>query len=181
MGSMISMMGSMISMKNTGAETFCDDVDLTVLGLGIIAGMRTFSAPAVICLTLSKDTPEADSGPLLAVAGSRWALWLSMLLASGEMAADKLSGMPDRTDPPSMAARICSGALCGAVVSRAAKRHAIGGALLGGLAAAGSTFLTFHLRGKLAGKIPGTLAAIAEDAVVIAWGRGIINRADLVR
>jgi len=168
-------------MKNTDAETFCDAVNLTVLGLGIIAGMRAFSAPAVVCLKLSQDISARSLGPWLTLGASRRAVWIAMLLAGGELVADKLPAAPNRTDPLSLAARVSSGALCGAVVSRVAKRDVIAGALLGGLAAAGSTFLTFHWRRKLADSIPAPLAAIAEDAAVIACGRAIINLGDRAR
>lgn len=168
-------------MRNTEAEGLYDAVDLTVLGLGVIAGMRAFSAPAVVCLKLSKDAAAVEPGPWLTLASSRQAAWFWTLLAAGEMVADKVPGMPNRTDPLSLVGRISSGAVCGALVSRSARRNAIGGALLGALSAAGSTFLTYHFRQKLANRISDPLAAVAEDAVVIACGRAILNSRNRVR
>lgn len=135
-----------------------------VLGAGLIAGLRSFSAPAAVSSALAEQTElAAQAAPFL------------RLLALGEMFADKLPFAPDRTKPPLFAARVLIGAGAGVAVAAAYKRNLVLGALLAAAAAAFGTYAGFTLR-KLATDrlgLPDTLVALVEDAAVIAAGRAL--------
>ena len=99
------------------------------------------------------------------------------VLAVGEALADKLPFMPNRTDPPAVAARAVSGGLSGAAICSSAKRSMLAGALIGAAAAVGATFGAYKLR-KWAGEhshLPHPLIAILEDATVAGCGLLVLS------
>jgi uncharacterized membrane protein len=117
-----------------------------------------------------------DADPVVAFAVS--AAPLLRALALGEMAVDKLPGIPNRTAPPALAGRILLGALSGFLLARASGRSVLPAVLLAGLAALASAFLGLRLRlllGKLM-PLPG-MAALIEDAVVFSAARAFVDRA----
>lgn len=140
----------------------------TAIGLGIIAGMRAFSAPAGLSHFLRKH--PAPSGKLVRFFRSNPAAVTFTLLALAEMGGDKIPGIPDRISPPGLAGRSLSGALTGALLFKAARKKPLTGALLGGAAALAATFASFYLRKMLTEgtDIPDAVCGAAEDAVVIA-------------
>ena len=82
------------------------------------------------------------------------------------------SSHQDRTEPPPLLGRIAMGALSGAIVAAWRGGPATGAALVGGIAAAASTYLAYQLR-KAAGQatgVPDPLLGLAEDALVIVAG-----------
>ena len=94
------------------------------------------------------------------------------VLALGEMLADKLPFIPNRTQAGPLIARAVSGAVSGAAFSKGQKRSAIFGALCGVAAAIGATYGAFKLR-QMADQrlhIPDTVVAVAEDALVATAG-----------
>ena len=113
------------------------------------------------CIDL-RDTPLAFLGATPAIA-------ITSLLAIGELVADKLPSIPNRTEPGSLAARAVSGALCGAALCAAAKESAGAGAVLGGLGAVAGAFAGYEIRRKAvrALEAPDFTVALAEDAVAI--------------
>lgn len=133
-----------------------------VLGAGLIAGLRSFSAPAAVSVALAERyVLAAQLTPTLQV------------LAVGEMLADKLPIMPARTAPPALAGRAMTGALSGAALADAAGRSRITGALLAGAVAIASSYAALALRSALGQRlaVPDPLIALVEDAVVIVAGR----------
>jgi uncharacterized membrane protein len=115
--------------------------------VGAAAGLRTFTGPAALALR-----GRLPGGRAVAV------------LAAGELVGDKTPWVPARTDPPSLAGRTTSGALCGVVLAGPP------GAAVGALAAAGSTFASYRARralGELTG-LPDPVIGVAEDGVAIA-------------
>jgi uncharacterized membrane protein len=91
-------------------------------------------------------------------------------LAVGELIADKLPFMPDRTRAIPLITRAVMGGLSGAAVCAYRKRNVPLGAALGALAAVGAAFAAFKLRKKLSETLPGPLVGLAEDAVVATSG-----------
>lgn len=141
-------------------------VYLLALLIGIVAGLRTMSAPAGLAW-----------GAWLgwyAVAGT-WASfmahWIAVLvfsiLALAELVTDQLPSTPSRKVPMQFGARIVSGAFCGAVIGTA------GGSLVGGLVAGiiGAVIGTLggaDIRGCLARAFGRDLpAALIEDVVAV--------------
>lgn len=143
------------------------------LGLGVLAGMRSMSAPALVSRRLTgRPLSGALHGASGLLAGTGRARALAVL-AAGEMAADKSSRLPARTQPAALVGRALSGALVGAV---AGERGGAGGrlraALLGAGAAVAASFVLAALR-RLATErmhVPNALAGLAEDAAVVALG-----------
>lgn len=145
----------------------------TVIGLGAIAGMRTCSGPVFTCASLSR-AKDLDS-LVLDFLGSTSVRRAVTIAAAGEMIADKLPGIPSRTAKALIAGRIISGAACGAAIARIDRRSAVGGAVLGAIAAFGAAHLTFRIRRQLARCVPDPIVGLAEDVLVIATGRAIVN------
>jgi uncharacterized membrane protein len=147
--------------------------------LGVIAGMRSMSAPAFVSnhFAYSPETALAQS-PLKGLGSSTTACVLT-LMALGEVGADKLPGIPNRTAPGPLGARAVSGGVCGAAVFLAAGKSAGQGAALGASAAIAFTFAAYFLRrqaGKVT-KIPDFFLAAAEDALVLGLGLRIFAEA----
>ena len=139
---------------------------LAALLIGVIAGLRTFTAPAAVSW--------AAYFGALPLAGTRLAFFRAGLtpyiftaLVIWECIFDQLPRVPSRKSPPQLVGRVVSGALCGAAVVMPHSSWVLGlwegaiGALLG-------TFLGYYLRVRLA-RVVGRdrPVAIGEDVVAI--------------
>jgi uncharacterized membrane protein len=147
-------------------------------GLGVVAGLRTMTAPAVVSWAAHagmlpvQDTRFAFLASWIAVAGFTAA-------ALGEYVVDLLPRTPDRTAPGPLAARIVSGACCGAITCSAAGVSMIPGALLGGVGAVIGAFGGYQARRRLvrALRVKDALVAIPEDLLAIAIAVALVFRA----
>jgi uncharacterized membrane protein len=141
-------------------------VYLLALVIGIIAGLRTMTAPAAMSWAAYLGYLNLE-GNWLAFMGSRFTTLIFSVLALGEFVTDQLPSTPSRKVPVQFGARIVSGALTGAAIGFD------GGTLLGGLAAGvvGAVIGTFGgaaVRSRLATAFGRDLpAALIEDAVAI--------------
>jgi uncharacterized membrane protein len=137
-------------------------------GLGVVAGLRSMTAPAALTLAASRGMlRRGGSANLLR---RPRAFTVAAAMALGEMIFDKTSIAPDRTMAPSLAWRIGSGALVGGTLYASKRKPVAWGAVAGGLGALAGTYAGFYLRRKVAQKVPATLAAIGEDALAIGSG-----------
>ena len=99
-------------------------------GIGVVAGLRSMTAPAAVCQAgLQRKLRLSHTG--LHYLNTPAAANLTAALAVGEIVTDKLSFTPNRTDPGPLGARIVSGAVCGAALSASARRPLAGGAVAG--------------------------------------------------
>lgn len=141
------------------------------LGAGIVAGMRTFMAPALVS-DLSKTRASSSLNPSpgceLLANGLKMA-------AAGELLFDKLPWAPDRISTPSLTARAVSGAVCGAVVYRQDDESPATGALVGAIAAVASAYAMFYIRREIRRKLPDPIVAVAEDAIAALGGYALIR------
>ncbi len=140
--------------------------------LGVIAGMRSMSAPALISDHLARTQPPALlHSPLAFLASAQTAL-VFKFLAGGELVGDKLPFVPARIAPGPLTGRVASGALSGAAVCLAEGERAEMGALVGAVAAAASTYGFYHFRRWLGQvtKLPDPAIAVAEDALAAGIG-----------
>jgi uncharacterized membrane protein len=141
---------------------------LLALLTGVVAGMRTMTPLAMVCWAACFDLLVLD-GTWLAFLDTIWARWIFTALAIGELVADKLPSTPSRRAPAPFAARIVSGALCGAALATSPAGAMIGGALAGGVGAIIGTLAGYAFRARLAKSFGRDLpAALIEDAAAVA-------------
>jgi uncharacterized membrane protein len=116
------------------------------LVLGIVAGMRSMMAPAVLAITLSR---RPEYAPALAPVHWFTLVPIAVILgiaALGELVADKLPATPNRTALGPFVARCVSGAITGAAVVQIGQLNPWVGAACGVLGAILGTFGAFHAR-----------------------------------
>jgi uncharacterized membrane protein len=141
-------------------------VYLLALLIGVVAGLRTMTAPAAVSWAAHLGWLDL-SGTWLAFLGGAWARWILTLLALVELVTDQLPSTPSRTVPVQFGARLVSGAVSGAAVGAA------GGSWVGGLLAgvAGAVLGTLGgraFRARLARAFGSDRpAALIEDAVAV--------------
>jgi uncharacterized membrane protein len=138
------------------------------LGIGFVAGLRTFTAPAAVCWGARLGTLTLNGSPL-SFMGSKAAVAIFSLLALGEYVGDLLPKTPSRTAPGPLIARTISGSLCGACVFLSGNHSWIAGALFGGTGAVIGAFAGYHARKRLVEglKVKDAMIAIPEDLVAI--------------
>src|SRR6476620_9709021 len=106
-------------------------VFVLALGIGIVAGLRSLTAPAVVAWGAHLGWLNLHGSPL-AFMGSTTAVAVFSLLAIGELIADKLPMTPKRSAPAPLIARIVTGGFCGASLLAAVGKQSPAGTLLGG-------------------------------------------------
>ena len=138
------------------------------LGLGFIAGLRTFTAPAAISWGARMDMLALNGTPF-SFMGSKIAVVIFTLLALGEYVGDLMPKTPNRTEPGPLVARIISGGFCGICIFASLHQSWIIGALFGGAGAVIGAFAGYHVRKALVEtlKVKDAIIAIPEDLVAI--------------
>ena len=147
---------------------------LLALLIGVVAGLRSLTAPAVVAWAAFLGWINLNA---------TWASWMANIiaviaftvLAVGEVITDKLPKTPARTAVPSFTARIIMGGFSGAVIGAAwhwtftALGAGVIGAVLGTLGG-------YHARKGLVAAIRGRDLPIAllEDAIAIMGGFAIL-------
>ena len=116
-----------------------------VLGIGIVAGLRSLTAPAVVAWGAHLNWLNLHGSPL-AFIGSTAAVAILSVLAIGELIADKLPMIPKRTATAPLMARVVTGGLCGACLCAAVGQSLVAGALLGGIGGVVGAFLGYNVR-----------------------------------
>jgi len=140
---------------------------------GIVAGSRTFTAPAAVSWAARLGYLNLD-GSWLAFMGYSWTPWIFTLLAIVEMVGDQLPSTPSRKVPMQFGARIVGGALSGATIGAAAGSWIIG-LIAGVIGAVIGTFGGAEIRAYMAKALGrDTPAAFIEDAGAIILGLIII-------
>lgn len=134
--------------------------------IGVVAGLRTMTAPAAIAWAAHLGWLDLGDS-WLAFLGWQWTPWILTVLALVEFVADQLPSTPSRTVPMQFGARLASGALTGAAIGVAAGSLWLG-AGLGVVGAVIGTLGGRAGRGALAGAFGrDPPAAFIEDAVAI--------------
>ena len=145
-------------------------VFVLAVGIGIVAGLRSLTAPAVVAWSAHLGWLNLHSFPV-AFMGSRTAVVMFSVLAIGELIADKLPTMAKRTAPAPLIARIITGGLCGACLCAAAGKLLIVGALLGGMGGVIGAFVGYAVRKRLVNNlhIKDFVIAVCEDLLNIGF------------
>ena len=141
-------------------------VYLLALLIGIIAGLRTMTAPAAVAWATYLGRLDL-SGTWIAFLGNVWVCWILTALALVELVTDQLPSTPSRTVPVQFGARILTGALSGAAIG-ASGGSWVGGLLAGAVGAVVGTLGGRAFRARLAAAFGSDRpAAFIEDAVAV--------------
>src|SRR5438105_3032043 len=123
-------------------------IALLALLIGIVAGLRAFTAPAAVSWAAYLGWLPLAGTPL-AFMGSVWAVRILTVLAVVEFVTDQLPSTPSRTVPMQFGARIVFGALSGAGIGAAGGWLIVGG-IAGIVGAVIGTYGGHAVRAKLA-------------------------------
>ena len=146
---------------------------LLALLIGVVAGLRAFTAPAAVSWAAYLGWLPLAGTPL-AFMGSVWSVGVLSVLAIVEYVTDQLRSTPSRTVPMQFGARIVFGALSGVAIG-APGGWLIAGGIAGILGAVIGTYGGHPARAKLAAAFRGDApAAFFEDAVAILAAIGIV-------
>ena len=147
---------------------------LMALLIGVVAGLRSLTAPAVVAWAGCFGWIDLHH---------TWAFWMAnvitvavvTVLAVAELVTDKRAKTPPRTAAPSFAARITMGAFSGAVIG-AAWHWTFSSLGAGVIGAVLGTLGGFHARRRLVAARGGQDLPIAllEDAIAILGGFAIL-------
>ena len=142
------------------------------IGIGLVAGMRSMLAPAVVAWAAHFRWLNLDGSPFAFIQAES-ILWFLSLGAIGELIADLLPGIPRRTALLPLLARMVSGGFCGACLFANASRSLLVGASLGAAGGVIGAFAGYEIRKRLVAKlkIKDLVVALAEDLVALslAW------------
>jgi uncharacterized membrane protein len=147
------------------------------LGIGIVAGLRSLTAPAAVSWAAHLGWLDLHGSPL-AFMGSTAAVVIFSVLAVAEYVADVLPRTPSRTRPGSLIGRILMGGLAGACLSVSAGQSLLAGAVLGGMGAVIGTFGGYEIRRRLVSalEVKDIFIAVLEDLVTIGLACLIVSR-----
>src|SRR4051812_25987251 len=86
--------------------------------IGIVAGLRSMTAPAAVSWAARAGWLHLEN-TWMAFLGFAVTPWIFSALAIVELIADQLPKTPSRKEPVGFAARVVSGAFCGAAIGAA--------------------------------------------------------------
>ncbi|MFB1483575.1 hypothetical protein [Corallococcus sp. RDP092CA] len=143
----------------------------TAAGFGVLAGMRSMTAPALLSRELSRKPTRALKRALPGLTSRKVSQRLG-LLALGEVLGDKSPTAPARTAFPILTGRVLSGAITGAAVSRKRRGARLGLTLIGAGAAIASSYVFYGFRRLMTQRlrVPNVAAGLVEDGLALALG-----------
>lgn len=150
---------------------------LLCLGIGLVAGLRSMLAPAVVSwagylgwLQLGESGLHFMASPISVAVFS--------VLALGELIADKLPFIPRRTEPGPLVVRLLTGGLSGACLGWSATQSYTTGAAAGAIGAIIGAFAGYHLRRRLTTRagIKDFFVALPEDLLALALAWFLVSR-----
>jgi uncharacterized membrane protein len=145
--------------------------------IGLVAGLRAMTAPAVVSWAARLGWINLSATPL-AFLGDAWTPYIFTLAALAELVNDKLAKAGSRKAPFPFGVRIVSGALCGAALGAAAGQGLAGGLIAGAVGAVVGTLGGYELRMRLTRAAGGNGFPIAllEDALAIGLAFWAVTR-----
>lgn len=152
------------------------NVLVLALCIGIVAGLRSITAPALVSWAAHLGWIQLQGTPL-AFMESTIAVVIFSLAAIGEYVADKLPKTPPRTAPPGFFARLVTGAFSGACLSVSHDSTILTGTVLGAIGAVIGSFGGYHLRSRLVRslKVKDIFVAIPEDLIAIGFAYFLVS------
>lgn len=145
--------------------------------IGLVAGLRSLTAPAVVAWAAHLHWLNLEHTPL-ALLGSTAAVAVFTLAALVELVADKLPKTPSRTAPAGLIARFVFGALSAAALAATAGQSLALGAVLGAAGGLAGAFAGYQARTRSVKALsaPDYAVALLEDAVAIGAGLFLASR-----
>ena len=144
--------------------------------IGVIAGLRSMTAPAAVSwgARLGWLHPE---NTWLAFLGFAFTPYILTVLGAGELIADKLPRTPSRKAPGPFAGRMVTAALSGAALG-VGRQELTGGMVAGALGGIAGTLGGYQFRARLVSAIGGNDLPIAlfEDIIAIGGAVLIVSR-----
>jgi uncharacterized membrane protein len=152
------------------------NVMILALCIGIVAGLRSLTAPALVSWAAHLGWLHLEGTPL-AFMGSTIAVAIFTVAALGEYVTDLLPKTPPRTAPPGLIARLVTGALSGACLAVSGGASLLLGAVLGAIGAVIGTFGGYQLRARLVKglNVKDIFIAIPEDLIAIGFGYLLVS------
>lgn len=148
-----------------------------MFAIGMIAGLRALTAPAVVCWAAHLGWLNLQNSHL-AWMGSTAAVAIFSILALAEIINDKLPATPSRLAPPSLAIRSVTGSFSACGLAVAAGQSWLVAIVLGVIGALAGSFVGYYVRHQIVVglKIPDFPVALLEDAIAIGCGLLIVSR-----
>ncbi len=145
--------------------------------IGVVCGLRSLTAPAVVAWAAHRGWINLEHTPLHFM-GSTAAVVVFTLLAAVELVTDQLPSTPSRTAPPGLIARIVLGALSGGALAVSESQSIAIGAVFGAAGGVCGAFAGKEVRTGLvkALKVPDFVIATLEDAIAIGAGIFLVSR-----
>lgn len=148
---------------------------LGAAGIGLMAGMRSMTPPALVSFYLTRTEPR-HHGRLTDLLGKPQRFRLFALLAAGEIIADKFPQAPARTFMPALIGRLGTSALASGALYQAMGADGRGPAALSAAVTGVATFATHRLRMALNRRLPNLVSGVLEDAVLLSIGVVLLRR-----
>ena len=150
---------------------------LLAFGIGVVAGLRSLTAPAVVAWAAHLGWINLQNSPL-SFMGSKWSIGIFTVLALVELVADQLPNTPARTAAVGLSARIVTGGLCGACLAIAGGAALAVGAVAGAIGGVAGAFAGYHARVGLVRslRVADVAIAVPEDIVAIGLGLFLVSR-----
>ena len=149
---------------------------LRALGIGIVAGLRSMTAPAAVTWAAGHGRLSLGNSPLSLLDSAR-AEHTARKLALGEFVSDKTSMLPSRLRPGSLLFRLISGGVCGAAFSISDGEKPGAGAALGATGALVGSLLGYAWRTRVIKQwqIPDLAGALMEDALAVGLAAAVVS------
>jgi uncharacterized membrane protein len=149
---------------------------LSAFLLGVIAGLRSMTAPAAVSWAARLGFLHLEN-TWLAFLGYTYTPYIFTLLAIGELINDKLPKTPSRKAPVPFAGRIIMGALCGAAIGLSGD-SLITGVVAGVVGSIVGTLGGYEFRSGLVKATGGKDLPIAllEDALAVCGAAVVVSQ-----
>jgi len=140
--------------------------------LGIVAGLRAFTAPTVVSWAARIGWLDLRHS-WLAFLSFAVTPYVFTAFAIFELVMDKLPKTPSRKTPAALASWVVLGAFSGAAMCIAAQHSPVSGAIVGGLGAIDGTLGGYEARTRLVkrAEVPDFVIALFEDALAVGGKR----------
>ena len=144
--------------------------------LGCITGLRSLTAPTIVCWAAHLGWLHL-AGTKLAFVGYPATLIIMTVLAAAELVADKLPKTPSRIAPTGLIPRIFFGGFVGFALALSAGGNVAAAAIAGLIGAVAGAYAGYYTRRALVTRahLPDFAVAIVEDLVAIVGGLLIVS------